>query len=179
MVWRDMTWPAYGAQEQEDELEGSEGPPNTEDCALETTEVSDPGSLVERRDLLCRLYGPPEQAGEPNPHVATYRRLKATAQLSSENKATDVVLGVADFGYWPVLGLGYIESVRVRADMRKKGLGQKLLKFAVGCMHNKGVRRIYSFAVNPEGHKLLQGGGFTPQPSEDPQRPWRRWFVLE
>jgi GNAT superfamily N-acetyltransferase len=175
-----MVWPAYGQSPQNDGLERPDSPPDTSDYYYEVAEVHEQPPLVEIRDLLRRLYGSPEECGESNPYIAPYRRMKGTAVLrSAEGGDKNLTIGVADFGYWSALDLGYIENVRVHPDIRRKGLGQKLLKFGVDYMCGKGIHRIYSFAVNPEGYKLLEGGGFTPRPADDPERPWRTWFVLE
>ncbi len=74
--------------------------------------------------------------------------------------------------------LGYIENVRVSARMRHKGLGVKLTNFAIDCMRRKGVQRIYSFAVNPEGFSLLTSDRFIAEPPEEPERAWKRWFSI-
>lgn len=179
MVWRDMGWPAYGSQPQEDDLEPyPKDTPQTGEYRIEVSEASEPGTVVEIRDLLCRLYGKPDECGEQNPYLASYRRLKGTAlPRSADSQAHKHIIGIVDYVYWPSLNLGYIESVRVRSDMRQKGLGMTLLNFALDYMRSREIRRIYSFAVNSEGNRLLGSAGFVPEPPDDPERPWRRWFA--
>jgi len=176
---RKMGWPAYGTPPRDDGLEKAHGsPPVVEDYHIDVAEVSESGSVVEIRDLLCRLYGTPEQCSEPNPYLATYMRLRGTAlPRNAEGKPQDTAIGTVDFGYWPTLNLGYIESVRVRTDVRKRGVGLALLNFGVDYMQRRKMARIYSFAVNREGYKLLESGGFSPEEPDDPARPWRTWFV--
>jgi len=178
MVWRDMEWPAYGPPLQEDNLEGcQEGLADSEAFRIEVTRVSEPGPVVETRDLLRRLYGDPDGRGTRNPYVARYTRLRASAlPESGDNQEYGYVAGTADYRYWPSLKLGYIENVRVSSAMRRKGLGLKLVAFALDYMRSKGIQRIYSFAVNPEGSRLLESAGFAPEPPEDSELPWRRWF---
>ena len=173
-----MQWPAYGPPQKEDNLEGNqEIPADVNEYRIEVTKASDQGPIVEVRDLLRRLYGEVDECGTPNPYIARYQRLKGSAlPKSGDDHKADYFLGVVDYRYWPSLKLGYIENVRVSSSMRRKGLGRNLVDFAVGYMHSKGVQRIYSFAVNPEGYGLLAGAGFEPEPTDDTERPWRRWF---
>ena len=104
--------------------------------------------------------------------------MKGTAlPRSPDGPVTNNVSGTVDYGYWSALNLGYIESVRVRPNLRKKGIGVALLNYAVDHMSRLGITRIYSFAVNPEGSKLLESGGFAPQTPGDSDQPWRRWFA--
>ncbi len=181
MVWRDMEWPAYGPPLREDNLEGcQEDLAGVEAYRIEVTGVSEPGPVVETRDLLRRLYGEPDGRGARNPYVASYTRLRASAlPESGDGQKYGYVIGTADYRYWPSLKLGYIEHVRVSSSARGKGLGVKLVDFVLDYMRGKGIQRIYSFAVNPEGSGLLTGAGFTPEPAEDSERPWRRWFHSE
>jgi len=178
MVWRDMEWPAYGPPLQEDNLEGcQEGLADSEAFRIEVTRVSEPGPVVETRDLLRRLYGEPDGRGTRNPYVARYTRLRASAlPESGDNQEYGYVTGTADYRYWPSLKLGYVENVRVSSAMRRKGLGLKLVDFALDYMRSRGIQRIYSFAVNPEGSRLLESAGFAPEPPENSELPWRRWF---
>ena len=175
-----MEWPAYGPPRQEDDLEGNhEGLADVKEYRIEVTKASEPDPVVEVRDLLHRLYGEIDRNSKPNPFVARYRRLRGSAiPDSGDNHDSDQFLGLVDYRYWSSLKLGYIENVRVSSSMRRKGLGRKLVEFAVDYMHDKGIQRIYSFAVNPEGYGLLAGSGFEPEPVDDLERPWRRWFYL-
>jgi len=175
-----MEWPAYGPPRQEDDLEGNqEGLDNINEIRIEVIKATEPGPVVEVRDLLSRLYGEVDRSSKPNPFVARYRRLRGSAvPESGDNHDAGHFLGLVDYRYWSSLKLGYIENVRVSSSMRRKGLGRKLIDFAVDCMHHKDIQRIYSFAVNPEGYGLLAGSGFEPEPADDTERPWRRWFYL-
>jgi len=178
MQWRNMTWPAYGPPQQEDELEvRKETVDDIKEFRIEVSKVSEPGPVVEVRELLRRLYGEVDECGTPNPYIAKYTRLKGSAVPESENgQENPPVVGVSEYRYWPSLKLGYIENVRVSSSMRRKGLGVKLVDFTVDYVRNKGVQRIYSFAVNRGGFKLLKSAGFTPETPDDPERPWRTWF---
>ena len=178
MQWRNMNWPAYGPPLAEDNLEAhQEGLEDAAAYRIEVAKVSEPGPVVETRDLLRRLYGEPNGRGARNPYVAKYTRLRASAlPESGDNQEYGLVIGTADYRYWPSLKLGYIEHVRVSSSARRKGLGVKLVDFTLDYMRGKGIERIYSFAVNPEGSRLLENAGFAPEPSEDPERPWRKWF---
>jgi N-acetylglutamate synthase-like GNAT family acetyltransferase len=132
---------------------------------------------IEVRDLLHRLYGETDTRGTSNPYVAKYTRLRANALPESrDSQEYGHVVGTVDYRYWPSLKLGYIENVRVSPNIRRKGLGIKLVDFALDYMRSSGIRRIYSFAVNPEGSGLLESAGFAPEPPENAERPWRRWF---
>ena len=178
MKWRNMNWPAYGPPLAEDNLEGcQEGLADIETYRIEVTRVSEPGPVVETRDLLRRLFGEPDGRGARNPYVARYTRLRASAlPESGDGREYGYVVGTADYRYWPSLKLGYIEHVRVSSSVRGRGLGVRLVDCALQCMRGKGIQRIYSFAVNPEGARLLESARFTPEPAEDSERPWRKWF---
>jgi len=145
MVAREIGWPDYGLPKQEDDLEACrEGPIHVEECRIEVTGLPEPGPVIEVRDLLCRLYGRPDEVGARNPYVAVYKRLRGCAlQQSGDSKAHNYVIGIVDYGYWPSLTLGYIE---------------------------------YSLAVNPEGFGLLERAGLVPEPPENSECLWRRWF---
>ena len=176
MAWRDMGWPAYGLPRREDDLEPClEDATNVEQYRIDVIEVSEPGPVIETRDLLCRLYGKPDEIGPQSPYLATYERLRGIAAPQSD-QAHRHVIGTVEYGYWPSLNLGYIETVRVRLDMRRKGFGLKLVDFAVDYMRGRKIQRVYSFAVNIEGNALLESAGFVPEPPGDSERPWRRWF---
>ena len=178
MIWRNMEWPAYGPPLQEDNLDDHQtGLDDAEEYRIEVTRVSEPGSAVEVRSLFHRLYGEPGGCSTLNPYVAKYRRLRGSALPNSkDSQEYGYVTGTIDYRHWPSLKLGYIENVRVSSRMRRKGLGVKLINFAIDYMHRKGVQRIYSFAVNPEGFSLLSSAGFIAEPPEDPERAWQRWF---
>jgi len=178
MVAREIGWPDYGLPKQEDDLEACrEGPIHVEECRIEVTGLPEPGPVIEVRDLLCRLYGRPDEVGARNPYVAVYKRLRGCAlQQSGDSKAHNYVIGIVDYGYWPSLTLGYIENVRIHPDMRQKGLGLRLVDFALDYLRSKGVQRVYSLAVNPEGFGLLERAGLVPEPPENSECLWRRWF---
>jgi len=141
------------------------------------TTFSEPGPVIEVRELLCRLYGKPDEVGPQNPYVAIYRRLRGSVlPQPGDSQAHSHAIGTVDYRYWPSLKLGYIENVKIRSNMRRKGLGLKLAKFALDYLRNRGMQRIYSLAVNPEGFGLLESAGLVPEPPENTERPWRRWF---
>ena len=182
MKWRNMEWPAYGPPLQDDNLDDHqpelEDTEDTKEYRIEVTRVSEPGSAVEVRSLFRGLYGEPGQCSALNPYVAKYRRLRGSAlPNSTDGQKHGYVIGTVDYRYWLSLKMGYIENVRVSTRMRQKGLGVKLTNFAIDCMRRKGVQRIYSFAVNPEGFSLLTSAGFIGEPPEDPKRTWKRWFL--
>lgn len=178
MKWRHMEWPAYGPPLQDDDLDDYQiGLEDVEGCTIKVTPVSEPGSLVEVRHLFRRLYGEPGERGTLNPYVAKCRRLRGSALLNpKDSQEHSYATGLIDYRYWPSLKLGYIENVRVSRRMRRKGLGVKLINFAIDHMRSKDVQRIYSFAVNPEGFRLLSSAGFSAEPPENPERSWQRWF---
>jgi len=180
MVWHDIRWPDYGLPRQEDDLEGClEGPASVEEYWIEVTEVFEPGPVIEIRDLLCRLYGKLDGVGTQNPYVASYRRLRGSAvPRSRDSQGHSHVIGTVDYGYWPSLKLGYIENVKVRSDMRRKGLGLNLVDFALDYLRSRQIQRIYALAVNPEGCGLLESAGFVPEPPENSADPWRMWFYI-
>ncbi len=134
---------------------------------LELAPAPSPAPLVEARRLLERLYGEPPAPGRPNPHLAPVFRLRATTR--------DGQSGSVDIRHWPDLGLGYIESVRVSPSNRRRGLGDRLIRFALDYLHRHGCRQAYAYAATPEGLRLLTRAGFQPQPPDDATTPWRCW----
>ena len=178
MVWRNLEWPAYGPPREEDKLdEVHEGSDDVEEYKIKVNTVSEPGSVIEVRNLFHRLYGEPDECDEPNPYIAQYRRLRGSALPESrDSQEYGYVTGTVDFRYWPSLYLGYIENVQVSSNMRRKGLGNKLVSFALDYMRSKGIQRTYSFAVNHEGFLLLERSGFTAEPPDNAQHSWQRWF---
>lgn len=166
MMWRD----SFSELQKEDSVDLAE-------YRIEITRISEMGPTVEIRNLFHRLYSEPQERRTANPYVAEYRRLRARALLhSGGNQSGNCVAGSVEYRYWPCLKLGYIENVHVSPEMRRRGLGVKLINFAVNYMRRKGSHRIYAFAVNSEGCGLLASAGFAHEPSEDPESPWRRWF---
>ena len=145
---------------------------------IEVARISEPGPTVEVHNLFHRLYSEPQERGTTsNPYVAKYRRLRAKVLPRFRGSQDDnCVAGSVEYRYWPSLKLGYIENAYVSAEIRRKGLGVKLINFAVNYMRRKGSHRIYAFAVNSEGCGLLASAGFAHEPPEDPESPWRRWF---
>ncbi len=144
---------------------------------IEVTRISEPGPTIEVHSLFRRLYSEPQEHGETNPYVAKYRRLRAKVLPRFRGSQGDnCVAGSVEYRYWPSLKLGYIENAYVSAEIRRKGLGVKLINFAVSYMRRKGSHRIYAFAVNPEGCGLLASAGFAREPPENPTSLWRRWF---
>jgi len=181
MVWRNLEWPAYGPPRKEEKLDGGqERPEDVEEFKIQANKASEPGPVIEVRNLFHRLYGDPEDCDDPNPYIARYVRLKGNAvpELKSSHEYGSVS-GTVDYRYWPTLKLGYIENVVVSTNMRRKGLGNMLVSFALDYMREKGMRRTYSFAVNRGGYRLLNSSGFTAEPPDNPQKSWQRWFFRD
>jgi len=154
-----------------------EGSVDLEEYRIEVTRISEPGPTVEVRSLFNKLYNEPQEPGTTNPYVAKYRRLRARVLPRSRGGQSDnCVAGSVEYRYWPCLKLGYIENARVSPEIRQRGLGVKLINFAVNHMRREGSHHIYAFAVNPEGCSLLTSAGFAYEPPENPASPWRRWF---
>ena len=178
MVWRNLEWPAYGPPRKEDKLAGGEeGLDDVEEFIIKVNSVSESGPVIEVRNLFRRLYGEPDECDTPNPYIARYIRLRGSAfPESKDSQKYRYVTGTVDFRYWPSLKLGYIENVQVGSNMRRKGLGNKLVSFAFDYMRSKGIQRTYSFAVNQEGFHLLESSGFAAEPPDNSDRSWQRWF---
>ena len=152
---------------------------DVEEYRIEVTRVSEPGPVIEVRNLFRRLYGEPDECGTLNPYIARCRRLRGSALPDSKNSQEyGYVTGTVDYRYWPSLKLGYIENVQVGSNMRRRGLGLKLVDFALDYVRSRGIQRVYSFAVNPEGFHLLESSGFAAEPPDDSERPWQRWFSI-
>lgn len=152
---------------------------DVEEYRIEITGISGLGPTVEVRSLFRRLYGEPQECGTPNPYVAKCKRLRARLIPRFEgSQGSNYVVGSVDYRYWPCLKLGYIEDAHVSSEIRRRGLGVKLINFAVNYMRRKGSHHIYAFAVNPEGCSLLASAGFVHEPPENPTSPWRRWFSI-
>jgi len=144
---------------------------------IEVTRISEPGPTVEVRSLFNKLYSESQEGETLNPYLAKYQRLRARVLTHSKgSQGGNCVAGSVEYRYWPCLKLGYIENARVSPEMRRKGLGVKLINFAVNYMRREGSLHIYAFAVNPEGYGLLTNTGFAHEPPENPASPWRRWF---
>ena len=166
MMWRD----GFSELQREDSVDLGE-------YRIEVTRISEPGPIVEVHNLFHRLYSEPQERGTANPYVAKYRRLRARVLLRfGGSQGDNCVAGSVEYRYWSCLKLGYIENVHVSSEMRRRGLGVKLINFAVNYMRRKGSHRIYAFAVNSEGCGLLASAGFAHEPPEDPKSLWRRWF---
>jgi len=166
MMWRD------GFPEPQ-----REGSVDLGEYRIEVARISEPGPTVEVHNLFHRLYSEPQERGTTNPYVAKYQRLRARILPRSKGSQGDsFVAGSVEYRYWPCLDLGYIENARVSPEMRRRGLGVKLINFAVNYMRRKGNHRIYAFAVSPEGCGLLTSAGFAHEPPENSASPWRRWF---
>jgi GNAT superfamily N-acetyltransferase len=176
MQWRDMGWPAYGAPGQKQDADSQlEDVSDGEETEIVVTSLSEPAPIVEIRDLFRKLYGEPDECRTPSPYLAVYYRFRGMVRTRIKN-GQPADLGIADFGYWRSLKLGYIESVKVRPNIRGKGIGIKLVNIVLNYLQDCGIQRCYSFAVNPEGYRLLKNSGFTPATPDDPERPWRAWF---
>ncbi|MDD4876823.1 MAG: GNAT family N-acetyltransferase [Dehalococcoidales bacterium] len=173
-MWRDYF---AGLQREYRSDEYQEGVADYEGYKIEVTRTWEPGPFVEIRILFNKLYGDPGKYEEMNPHRTESIRLRAkTVMQNEENRDYDYVVGTSTYKYWPSLNLGYIESAVVNPKMRKKGIGITLINFIIEYLRSKGCQRIYSFAVNREGYRLLINTNFIHEPPEDPANLWRRWF---
>ncbi|MFH1382218.1 MAG: GNAT family N-acetyltransferase [Chloroflexota bacterium] len=144
---------------------------------IEVVRISEPGPTVEVSNLFHRLYAQSQHGEETSPYFAGYLRFRAKAfPRSGGRQDNDSIAGSAEYRYWPSLNLGYIEYVQVDAGTRRKGLGVKLVNFIVDYMRRKGSWRVYAFAVNAMGCRLLARAGFTDETPEDPASPRRKWF---
>jgi len=153
------------------------GPAAVGKCDIALSRISEPGPVVEVRILFRRLYGEPGKYDAPNPYVATCERQRGSALVNAKaDREHSPVGGIIDYRYWHSLELGYIENVQVGSEMRRQGLGAKLIDFAVDHMCGKDVRRVYSFAASQPGFRLLTRAGFTAEPPENPELSWKRWF---
>jgi ribosomal protein S18 acetylase RimI-like enzyme len=140
--------------------------------------ASEPAPAVEARELFRRLYGEPQDCGQPNPYLAACCRLRAKARSKpGDGQRRGEVVGSIEYRCWPSLGLGYIGSVHVSSQMRRRGLGVRLVSFAVEHMRRRGAGSIYAFTVSREGYQLFHRAGFAPKPPDDPRAPWRRWVL--
>ena len=154
-----------------------EGSVDLGEYRIEVTRTSAPGPIVEVRNLFNKLYSEPQERRRASPYTTEYQRLRARALSGSgDSQDANYIAGIVEYRYWPGLKLGYIENVRVSSEMRRQGLGVKLIDFAVNYMHREGSHRIYAFAVSPEGSGLLTSAGFVDEPPEDSASPCRRWF---
>ncbi len=167
-------------------LRGNEGGMPPEDVAtareygLEVTKAPEPGPTVEVRELFHRLFGEPQACAEPSPYLATYERLRARIHPESAGGHDgEDVTGSIEFRYWPTLRLGYIENVHVSTGKRRRGLGVKLVGFAVQHLSRRGSGQIHAFTVSREGSSLFASAGFAAGPPEDEGQPWRRWVSIQ
>jgi len=145
---------------------------------MEVAAAPETGPTVETRQLLRRLYGEPQDCDEPNPYLAGYTRFRAKLHPAAGASPADVH-GSIDYRHWPDLKLGYIENVHVGPDMRRRGVGVRLLGFAVEHLRRRGSRSIHAFTVNSQGFGLFTSAGFAAGPPEDLGSPWRRWVSTE
>ncbi len=154
---------------------------------LDVSVVGGLGPAVEPRDLLLRLYGRPQDNGRSNPHLAPYRRLRASLrpelasgseQAETADPSPDRDVGSIEYRHWPSLQLGYLETIQVSTEVRRQGVGIKLVDFAVEHLARLGCQCVYAFIVSPEGASLFASAGFsTPEPRDGAQ-PWRDWVVI-
>lgn len=140
---------------------------------FELTTAIEPGPTVEVRDLFRRLYGAPETKHRTGPGLADCVRLRARARAAAGDQGE--VVGSIEFRYWPGFGIGYVETVHVTAAMRRRGLGIRLLEFAISLMRCKGAESVHAFIVSAEGLGLFTDAGFVPETAEDASLPWRTW----
>jgi len=137
--------------------------------------ASEPGPAVEARELLRRLYGEPQQCGEQSPYLAGHARFQVT--LPGEREKTEG--GGVEYRYWPDLRLGYIENVQVTPGLRRRGVGVRLIRFALEHLRRLGADSVHAFTVSPQGFSLLTGAGFAPEPAGDAGSPWRCWLTAK
>lgn len=149
-----------------------------QEYGLEVGAAPEPGPAVEVRELLRQLYGEPQSCGSPNPYLARYSRFRAKSRPKVGTSLDDPGGGI-EYRCWPDLKLGYIESIHVGPETRRRGLGVRLVRFAIEHLRRRGSRSIYAFTVNPEGFRLLTSAGFAAGPAEDPSSPWRCWVSIE
>lgn len=140
---------------------------------FELSEAVEPGPTVEVRDLFRRLYGASVTGLSASSRLADCVRLRARARGAAGDE--DEVAGSIEFRYWPTLGIGYVETIHVTAAMRRRGLGIRLLDFAVALMRRKGSGSVHAFIVSAEGLGLFTGAGFVAEAAEDASLPWRTW----
>ncbi len=140
---------------------------------FELAEAIEPGPTVEVRNLFRRLYGALEETCRTGQEPADCVRLRAKARGVTGDE--DEVAGSIEFRYWPVLGIGYVETVHVAAAMRRRGLGIRLLDFAVTLVRRKGSGSVHAFIVSAEGLGLFTRAGFVAEAAENASLPWRTW----
>ena len=155
-----------------------EDPAADGDYEIEVTIPVDPGPNVETRKLFRRLYGVPQDYDNSGPFLATFTRfrskLRPVAQTSPKH-----VSGSIEYHHWPDLKLGYIDNIFISSSTRRQGLGIRLVNFATDHLRRRGSRNIYAFTVNQQGLRLFISAGFTPEPPEDSNYPWRCWVKKE
>ncbi len=145
---------------------------------FELANAIEPGPTVEVRDLFHRLYGPPKKGSRASPGLADCVRLRAKARGVAGDGgevAVDEVAGSIEFRYWPVLGIGYVETVHVAAAIRRRGLGIRLLEFALDLIRRKGADSVHAFIVSADGLGLFTDAGIVAEAAEDASVPWRTW----
>ena len=148
------------------------------DHEIEVTIPVDPGPNVETRKLFHRLYGAPQDYDAASPFLATFTRYRSKLRPAAIASPRHVN-GSIEYRYWPDLKLGYIDNVFIGSNMRRQGLGTRLVKFATDHLRRKGSRSVFAFTINPPGLHLFVSAGFTAESPEDMKHPWRRWVSKE
>lgn len=147
-------------------------------CRIGLRALNEIGPTVEVNNLFRKLYGHPHECKTFNPYIAEFRRFRARIlTYYSGNQNGNGIAGSVDYRYWPSLKLGYIENAYVTAEVRRHGLGVKLISFATNDLRGKGSYRVYAFSTNAEGYGLLDSAGFANEAPDNPARPWHRWFL--
>ena len=135
----------------------------------------DEGELDLIRPLLVDLYESEQQHYDDHPQL-TREQLEATAQrIPAAFQGENVIFAVRESGVvagfcWCVLfdpgtGLeGEVAEVIVSEQHRGRGVGEALLKAAVGLFQERGVTLAYVWTrpENAAAVRLYQGAGFSP-----------------
>jgi len=147
---RKMVWITYVPPEQEtkpDTMFGESG--DVDGYRIKLYRPFEPAPTVEVRNLFRKIYGEPQDCGEPNPYVAEFTRIRGRLMpVCGNGKDSKKIYGTVDFRYWPTLKLGYIENAQVNPEVRRKGLGSKLIVFAMNYLRNMGSEKIYAYAAS-------------------------------
>jgi len=175
---RKMVWITYVPPEQETKPDTMFGESvDIDGYRIKLYRPFEPAPTVEVRNLFRKIYGEPQDCGEPNPYVAEFTRIRGRIMsVCGNGKDSKKIYGTVDFRYWPTLKLGYIENAQVNPEVRRKGLGSKLIVFAMSYLRNMGSEKIYAYAASREGAKMLGSIGFTASTPDNTKKRWLCWF---
>ena len=73
-------------------------------------------------------------------------------------------IGWVTYVYFLSVGVGHIEALTVRPDYRSRGLGTKLMQFAMDDMRGKGITTVSLNVWSEEGEALFKKLGFSYEP---------------